>query len=66
MIERLKIKSKDEAIAELNSSEMGSTFAQLFEGMVQPQPPTDIEMMNKINEIIDYLNKKEKEDVATD
>lgn len=66
MIERLKIKSKDEALAELNSSEMGSTFAQLFGGMAQPQPPTDIEMMNKINEIIDYLNKKEKEDVATD
>lgn len=66
MIERLKIKSKEETLAELNSSEMGSTFAQLFGGMVQPQPPTDIEMMNKINEIIDHLNKKEKEDVATD
>ena len=42
----------------LEKDERGKVFGSLFGDMVTDQPPTTEEIVNKINEIIDYLNKK--------
>ena len=60
MIEKLKMHSSKE----LNLSD-GDYFGQLLNasGLLEKDfPPTDEEVMNKINEIIDYLNQKEELD----
>lgn len=40
----------------VNAATGGDLFAHL---PIKPLPPTDEEIIDKINEIIDYLNEKE-------
>lgn len=59
MIEKLKMHSSKE----LNLAD-GDYFGQLLNasGLLEKDfPPTDEEVMNKINEIIDYINEKEED-----
>ena len=55
MIEKLKFHSKDEIKKNLAKTCFGELIAESM--YIADQPPTDVEMMNKINEIIDLLNK---------
>lgn len=60
MIERLKTHTVEEIKKEVKA-DYGDIFADLFEPIIKhPLPPSDEEIMNKINEIVDYLNQKEK------
>ena len=55
MIEKLK----EHSVGEIKKS-LGDTFGELFGPVItHPLPPTDEEIINKINEIVDYLNRKE-------
>lgn len=61
MIEKLKILSKEEVLQRLKLSSEGSTLAQIFGGVIEPQLPTDLDMMNKINELVEHINELEGE-----
>lgn len=58
MIKKLRGHTKEELLKMLEKDERGKVFGSLFGDMVTDQPPTTEEIVNKINEIIDYLNKK--------
>ena len=58
MIEKLKDHSKEEVLKALDDA---GAFGQLLGVVATDQPPTTEEIVSKINEIIDYLNKKEEE-----
>ena len=55
MIEKLKPHSVEELKASL-----GGNFGDIFGSIItHPLPPTDEDVVDKINEIIDYLNNSE-------
>ena len=58
MIEKLKMHSAEEINAKLHETILGEFLAGTYIPQLD-RPPTDIEMMDKINEIIDFLNKEE-------
>lgn len=55
MIEKLKMIPAQEIKAKLRETIFGDLLADSYVSPLD-QPPSDIEVMNKINEIIDYLN----------
>ena len=56
MIEKLKKHTPEEVMAELE--ETGDVFASLLStAIIEPVMPSDKEVMDKINEIIDVVNK---------
>lgn len=60
MIEKLKEHSVEEIKAELSAAN-AATYGDLFSHLtIRPLPPTNEEIVNKINEIIDCLNEKEE------
>lgn len=60
-IQKLKIKTAEEVKKELSESELGESFSSLFGPLITPQMPSEVEVMNKINEIIEHVNKLEEE-----
>ena len=63
MIQRLKNHTVEEIKKEVKADYGFDIFAELFEPIIKhPLPPSDEEIINKINEIVDYLNQKEELD----
>lgn len=61
-IQKLRAKTVEELEKELAGSELGQGFVDLFGTLItQPQMPSEEEVMDKINEIIEHVNKLEKE-----
>lgn len=59
-IQKLKIKTVEEVEKELSGSELGKSFSSLFGPVLQPQMPSKEEVIDKINEIIEHINKLER------
>ena len=60
-IQKLRVKTVEELEKELADSELGKCFGDIFGPILHPQMPSEEEVMNKINEIIEHINKLEKE-----
>lgn len=60
-IQKLRIKTTEELENELAESELGKCFGDIFSPVIRPQMPSEEEVMNKINEIIEHINKLEED-----
>ncbi len=60
-IQKLKIKTAEEVKKELaESDDYGKLFGDLFGPAIGPQMPSKEEVIDKINEIIEHINKLEE------
>lgn len=63
MIQKLKVKTAEEVKKQISEDgDFGNLFADMFGPVITEQMPSEKEVMDKINEIIEHINKLERID----